>query len=112
MPFSSSDSITVAASVYPMPGKRCIMVNYHIQNSIFRIAETYSVTEPKPHVHFQMLTTSPKAECIWRVATHNWNYLRIIKVKQNKILAVFSFGYGTQWNHNKKYFANWSIDDK
>ena len=64
--------------------KTCKAVNYDVQNKVcVRIETPCPVVETQLHVNYQILAIVPVDECVRWVATHDWNYPRIVKVNQN-----------------------------
>ena len=64
--------------------KTCKAVNYDVQNEVCVRSETpCPVVETQPNVNYQILATVPVDECAQWVATHDWNYPRIVKVNQD-----------------------------
>ena len=64
--------------------QRCNAVNYDVESDVcMRMAEPCPIIETQPHVHYQMLTVAAKDECVRWVATHDWNYQRVVKINQN-----------------------------
>ena len=93
-----------------LPDKTCKAVNYDVQNKICTRNDTpCPVVETQPNANYQILATVPVDECAQWVATHNWNYLRIVKVNQNigadypvAVARLTSDGYilPAKWSNN------------
>ena len=64
--------------------KTCKAINYDVQNKVCIRSETACpVVETQANVHYQILAVVPVDECVQWVATHDWNYPRIVKASQN-----------------------------
>ena len=64
--------------------KTCMAITYSVQNGICIRSDTLCpVVETQPNVNYQILATVPVDECVQWVATHDWNYPRIVKVNQD-----------------------------
>ena len=62
----------------------CRAVNYNVQNRACMTSETpCPVVETQPNVNYQILAIVPVNECAQWVATHDWNYPRILKVNRD-----------------------------
>ena len=67
-----------------LPDKTCTAVNYDVQNKVCtRSGTPCPVLETQSNVNYQILATVPVDGCVQWVATHDWNYPRIVKVNQD-----------------------------
>ena len=73
--------------------KTCKAINYDVQSKACTRSETpCPVVEPQPNVNYQILATVPVDECVQWVATHDWNYPRIVKVNREVITGNYPLG--------------------
>ena len=93
-----------------MSDKGCTAVNYDVHSNVFmRMSEPCPVIETQPLVNYLILASPPNDECVQWIATHDWNYHRMVKVsmKSNfplgvaRIVTTAGDVLPAKWPHNQ-----------